>query len=548
MLKKNITRAESLALAKDLGLTKYVIVDKLIEDLQIDQDKEINLLFVTTVKEVAECLLSQNLGIEARLQSDRVFKLKACYGNSGCTILTEYGELAVNDDLLKKALISSLKDIECSMEVPIERLKNMSLTLIYTPEYKYIDNDTWRYLMLKSDKTILILSANHLLYTGEQEFIHSHVIPFYSPSRLVFGIGNAQYIKSAEWTDAVARVHMQIDEKYIVFPVFTEELSNERRSRYPESDLTIDLILSNVHQNLIDLRKAHFEDLDAYKSSVLEAALINLKSELERSLDTESADASAVEMDQNMLIESRNHLESSISLFLESPLVAKYRTAVEQFTVLLKNSLKEDIQISTNIKQDSRALPRYLTAIWEQFSEYQNLELYSEFEREASMLIDMMNLDLRHITRNIRNFEIKSDIKEKLDSAYSVHTFFARKTSSGNGLTDALTIGGLLATIFTPYGLVAVLASELVKIAGKESIDNEYKKVIAEKISDVIECNKEELIRQSDRNFTMVAEQFHNEIMNYYDEVIGSIGDTLNKEKERLAHAAETIDIINKYI
>ena len=164
------------------------------------------------------------------------------------------------------------------------------------------------------------------------------------------------------------------------------------------------------------------------------------------------------------------------------------------------------------------------------------------------MLIDMMNLDLRHITRNIRNFEIRSDIKEQLDSAYSVHTFFARKTSSGNSLTDALTIGGLLATIFTPYGLVAVLASEMVKIAGKESIDNEYKKVIAEKISDVIERNKEELIRQSDRNFTIVAEQFHNEIMNYYDEVMRSIEDALNKEKERLAHAAETIDIINKYI
>ncbi len=548
MLKKNLTREESLALATDLGLTKYIAVDKLMEGLQIGQNKVINVCVVTTDKEVAECVLRDDLALDARLCSDFVLKLKAGYGASDSTVVTEYGELSVDKDLLTKTLKSSKKDVECTLTVPNERLKNLCLTLIYAPEYNSLDHDTWRCMMLETDKTILILSANHILYTGEQDFIRSLVVPFHSPSRLLFGIGNAQHIKSAEWADAVARVHMQLGEDYCVFPIFTEEISAERRSRYVGCDVTLDAILNETQQTLIELRKTHFDDLNAYKASVLEASLVALKEKLEGSSASGGADARTAQMDQQMLAASREHLANNISLFLESPLAAKYRTAVEQFAELLKESLKEDVQASKDIKQDARALPRYLSAIWEQFSEYQNQELYQEFERESALLIDMMNLDLRHITRNIHNIDIKDGVKESLDSAFSVHTFFARKTSAGNGLTDALTIGGLLATIFTPYGLAAVLASEVVKVVGKKSMDNDYKKILSEKIADVIERNKEELLRQADRSFAMAAENFRKEIMNYYDEVMVSINAALAEEQERLAHANETIEMINELI
>jgi hypothetical protein len=549
MLKKSLSREESLALATDLGLTKYIDVDNLIESLQIGQNKETNLLIVTSDKEVAECMLKNNLGIDAQLQSDCVLKMKACYGNSNYSIMDEYGELSVDVELLKKTLSSKRKETECTVEVLNEKLKNLSLMLVYTPEYSLIDKDSWRYMMLEADKTIIVFSGNHILYTGEREFIHSQVIPFYSPSRLIFGIGNAQYIKSKEWPDAVARIHMHTNEGSRVFPIFTEELSKERFNRYEGSDVTLDTILEETQQNLIDLRKAHFDDIDAYKSFELETSLVELKSELERKMAAGRENASSAEIDQKLLSESRKRLESNISLFLESPLLAKYRTALEQFAELLKDSLREDIQASANIKQDARSLPRYLSAIWEQFSDYQNIGLYNEFEREVSVLIDMMNIDLRHVTRNIRSIEIDDDIKKQLDSAFNVHTFFARKTNPGNSLTDALTIGGLLASLFvTPYGIAAILASEIVKIAGKESIDNEYKKALSQKITDVVERNKEELLRQADQSFALVAESFRKEIMNYYDEIIASVNEALNEEKERLAHATETIEIINELI
>lgn len=548
MLKKNLKKEEALALATDLGLTQYIAIDNLIDGLQIGQNKAINVCVVTTDRAVAEYVLHDDLGIDAQLNSNYVLKLKACYGNFGCSIVTEYGELSIDKDLLKKTFVSSQKDVECAVEVPNERLKNLKLTLIYTPEYNCINNDTWRCMMLESDRTILVLSANHILYTGELEFIRSLVTPSHSPSRLTFGIGNAQYIRSSEWDDAIARVHLLTNEQYKVFPIFTEVISEERRSRYIGYNVTLDSILNDTQQELIALRETHFNDLDTYKSSVLEASLIKLKNELERYVANGIANTSSVELDKNIVAESKKHIEGKISLFLETPLIAKYRTAVEEFTELFKVSLKEDVQASENIKQDARSLPRYLTAIWEQFTEHQNMELYNEVKRNFSALIDWMNLDLRHITRNIRNIEIKNDVKQQLDSAFSVHTFFARKTNAGNSFTDALTIGGLLTSVFTPWGLAAILTSEVIKIAGKESIDNDYKKVLIEKIADVIERNKEELILQAGNNFAIITENIRGEIINYYDEIMKEIKDALNKEKERLAHATETIETINKII
>lgn len=548
MLKKNLTREESLALATDLGLTQYLAVDNLIDGLQIGQNKEINVCVVTTNKAVAEYILQNDLDIDAQLNSNDVLKLKACYGNPEYSIVTEYGELSIDKDLLKKTFISNRKKIECTVKIPNERLSNLRLTLIYIPEYNCIDNDTWRCMMLEADRTILVLSANHILYTGELEFIRSLVIPFYSPSRLTFGIGNAQYIRSFEWNNTIDRIRTLIDEQYSVFPIFTEDISEERRSRYAEYDVTLDSILNDTQQKLIVLRESHIKDLETYKSSVLEASLTELRIELERCVTVGFANTSSFELDKRAVSESRKHIEGRISLFLEAPLIAKYRAAVEEFTELLKVSLMEDIQASEDIKQDVRSLPRYLTAIWEQFTEYQNMELYNEVKRGFSALIDWMNQDLCHITRNIRNIEIKRDVKEQLDSAFSVHTFFARKTNAGNGFTDALTIGGLLASVFTPWGLAAILTSELIKIVGKESIDNDYKNVLIEKIAEVIERNKEELISQAGSNFKMITENIRCEIMNYYDEIMNSIADTLDKEKERLAHAAETIENITKLI
>lgn len=252
---------------------------------------------------------------------------------------------------------------------------------------------------------------------------------------------------------------------------------------------------------------------------------------------------------KRFIIKSKKHIEDSVNLFLETPLLAKARHSINEFTKLFKESIKEDISESKNIREDAKAMTRYLSFIWEQFVEAQNNILYKEFEQETAMLMDMMHIELRHITHNIQDIGIQDVIKQKMKSAYSVNTFFSRKTSAGNDLTDALTIGGIISgLLISPVGFVAIAASEIIKVTNKDSIDNKYKEELKDKVEETIEENKETILRQAEQRFKLVSKDFHDEIIKYYDEIIKSFKVIINEENEKIAKATEILEKINSVI
>lgn len=545
MLKKRLTKEESISLANDLNLTSYIDVSNLIDALNIEQVKETKVCLITTNKEVVETILSEYFDITASLCVDSVTKVSVQYGEENYTAITEYGEMFVDKEGFAKVLGTRQDRIDCSLITRNDLLKNIVWSIIYVPEYSKIENDSWLCTLLESDKLIMVLSANHILYTGEKDFINTFVLPYYSASRLHFAIGNAQYIKSAEWPDAIMRVKMQLNDEFDAFPIFTENVSEERKQRYSGCEKKLGTILAETQKSSLDLRVSHCKDLDTYKETLLENLLEQLKEKTEQIKPSDELFTLQAEQVAN----SKKHIEDSISLFLETPLLAQIRTATNHFTKLFKDSLKEDIDASTDIKQDARSLTRYLSEIWERFSEDQNTVLLREFEREASMLFEMMRLDLRHITRDIQNTEIQEGIRRKLENAFSVNTFFSRKTTPGNGLTDALTIGGIIAGIVaTPLGWVAVLASEVIKVVGKESMNNEYKETLKVKIEETIDKNKEDILRQAEIRFKQVSQDFRGEIMKCYDELIASINQIIKNEKERAAKASSILETINSLI
>lgn len=549
MLKKELSQAEMLTLAEDLKLTNYLNLDKLVKSLHIDKNKNTKVLVLTSDKNTANYILRDFIGISAYISTDEKFELEAGYGTPGYSITTEYGEMSIEEELLSKAISSNKASIACSITKPNDSLKNINFTFVYVSEYDVVDDDTWRCLLLESDLAIMISAAHHILYSGEQEFINRYILPVFSPSRLYFGIGGVQNIRATEWPDAIARVRLQFEKEIAVFPIFTEKVSEERRTRFEGNDITLPTILSELQSNLIELRHQHILDIEAFESHVLEECLNNLKINLETLRNNSSESAVNAQKDKAMLEQSKTHIKDNISLFLESPLMAKYRESIEEFSKKFITSLQEDILSSTDIKKDSKALPRYLAAIWGQVGQSINRELYSEFQKEASILLDMMQLDLRHITRNIKNVDISADINGMLENAFNVHTFFARKSTPGNGLTDALTIGGLIATfVFPIQGIAAIVGSELIKVFGKETIDKSQKAVLCEKISEVINNNKDDLLRQADGNFAKIAENFNKEISAYYDEIIASVLNSISEESEILAEATEKIELINSYI
>ena len=225
------------------------------------------------------------------------------------------------------------------------------------------------------------------------------------------------------------------------------------------------------------------------------------------------------------------------------------RNATDEFATLLNRSLAEDIDASQDIKQDARSLTRYLSAVWTQFTDDQNQTVYGEFEKEAKMLLEMMDLDLRNITHSIQSLEAQGAIKKKIASSFGVNTFFSRKTTSGNSTTDALTIGGVLAGIFvTPLGWVAVAASEIVKIVGKDSMNEEYKRTLKSKVAEIIDKNKADILGKAEMRFKQVSADFKTEIMKYYDEILSSVNQIVKDEEEKASKASETIETINSLI
>lgn len=549
MLKKKLTNDEFISLANDLNLNSYIELNNLIEALNIEQTKETKICLVTTNIEVVESILFEYFDIKASLIRDVVTQIHVQYGDENYTAITEYGEMFVNKEGFVKILNTRRDGIECSFMMHNKLLKNIILNIIHVPEYNKIDDNSWRCKLLESDKLIMVLNASHILYTAEKKFIQDFITSYYSSSRLHFAIGNAQYIRSTEWFDATMRIKMQLNETFDAFPIFTEAISKERRLRYSGSENTFGKILEETQRNSLNLRIAHLKDLDTYKEEFFKEQLNQLKEKMLREKSSSESTAMLAGVNEEYVIESQKHITDKINIFIESPLLANISTAINEFSALLKISLKEDIDASTDIKQDARSITRYLSEIWGQFSENQNTVLLHKFEYEVSLLFDMMRLDLKRITDNINNTEVQERIKKKLENAFSVNTFFSRKTTQGNGLTDALTIGGVITGIVvTPLGWIAVLASEIIKIVGKESMNNEYKETLKLKIEEIIDKNKEDILSQAEIRFKQVSQEFQNDIIQFYNELLLSIKQIIKEEKEHIEKISSILETINSLI
>ena len=546
-MKKKLTKGEALEVAGRLDLTRYADIDCLIDSLHIEHNKEISVCVVTTDKRSAEQLLSTLAGLDLRLGFDTTFKAERRHGEREYTLSGRYGELCVDEEQFRSAVAHG--DTESVVVVENDLLKNLRLTLVYAPEYNSVDTDTWRCMLLGADRAVLVVNANRILGQREQRFVSELMTPIFSPSRLSVGIGNAQYVPVGEWEESVERVRRIMDREHTVFPIFTDEVPEELRAAYSGSEITPAAILEQTCRNAMAFREQHVEDLDRYRSTVLEEELTRKRQTVESLRRHADEAVKSLESDIALLGRSRSHIENYIDLFLKTPLVARYREEAERFAQLLTKSLTEDIERSADIKRDAKALPRYLTYVWDQFTDDCNSSLSKVFERETSTIVDMMGLDLKRVARDIGRIDLDSDLGRHLEGAFSVHTFFARKTTAGNGLTDALTIGGVISTIFcAPVGIAAILSSELIKVFGKKKFDREYKEELSRKIAGIVDGNKNELLAQASANFGRVADAYRKEIMGYYDDTTERVRTILAEEMSRLAKVSETVDYIDTLI
>lgn len=544
-----LDRTQMVAIANELYMESYPRFNNLIVGLELEKIHNLNLRYVFNNSEVLTDLLAAEFDIDLRVNHSNTLLLSVQYGDNRCDLNTEYGVISVEIERLSEYLVVPHGIVESSLYIQDERLKNLSLNLLYISEYSQLDEDSWRSILLQDDYLILVLDSSHVLYVGEKNFIQDIVQPIFSPQRLSIGLYNVEHVKSSEWIDIIRIVNLKLEAEYRVFPVFSKEVSHRIRERYAYHENSLIGLLMEMKTQTLELRTLHHVEVFTYEQRLFKQELLHVLGSLEKKQASNKENLQHFQFNQETIEKSRKNIENNISLFLESPSTAIFRTSIQDFSKVLNTSLVADINASENIKQDAKVLTRYLTYVWEEFLNNQNQILNESFRKQVASLFLMMKLDMDKIIEGISNEDILTKIQKKIEEYYNVNSFFSRKTSGSNGLTDMLTIGGLILGICgIPVGWGAMLASEVIKMFRHCSMDEELKKELIVKIPAVIEKNTLEIQKQAERRFKEVSEMFKAEILIYYDELLNLTIELLETEEKNIENAQQTIEYINKVL
>lgn len=544
-----LDRTQMVAIANELHMESYPRFNNLIVGLELEKMHNLNLRYVFNKPDVLKDFLTAEFDIDLRVHHSNTLLLSVKYGDNRCDLNTEYGAISVETERLSEYLAVPHGIVESSLYIQDERLKNLSLNLLYISEYSQLDEDSWRSILLQDDYLVLALDSSHALYVGEKNFIQDIVQPIFSPQRLSIGLYNVELIKSSEWIDIIKIVNLKLEAEYRVFPVFSKEVSCKIRERYAYHEDSLIGLLMETKTQTFELRTLHHVEVLAYEQKLFKQELLHMLGSLEKKQVSNKENFQHFQFNQDTIEKSKRNIENNISLFLESPSTAIFRTSIQDFSKALNTSLVADIHVSENIKQDAKALSRYLTYVWEEFLADQNQILNESFRKQVASLFLMMKLDMDKIVEGMSNEEIQTKIQKKIEEYYNVNSFFSRKTSGSNGLTDMLTIGGLILGICgLPVGWGVMLASEVIKMLGHRSMDEELKKELAIKIPAIIEKNTLEIQKQAEHRFKDVSEMFKAEILTCYDDLLNSTKELIEIEERNIEKAQQTIEYINKVL
>lgn len=537
------------SLSQKLGMKKYPEIENLFYMIKDNQSKNIRVRIVTTYKTFVESYLTQLIGQEVSLRNDSYIDADISYGNDDYSVCSKYGEIGVDVDGLIGYLASTEEEKKIAISKSAQGLKNVTLSIMQIENYREMDDVTWIGNLMQDDILVLCIDPYHVLYQDELRWIESCVLPLFSEKRFFIVVNSVQNVSSTEWGQIVNHITLKLGKNITVIPYFTERISDQRRTKYINNDFNVDNIVENIGKDAVNIRNSHYCDMENF----LISSFVDEAKDIREELQNEYCQSSNIYVEEGknteIIADSRKRVEENISLFIESPTLARFNSDINKFSEDFVRSLSEDIDASTDIKLDSRSMPRYISAIWEQYIQEQNNIEYEIFQTQTQNILDMIWIDLDKLSKNIRSTKIQGNIKEMFSKSFSVNSFFARNAYANNGLTGILTMGGALVAAFvTPVGLVGVLAAELIKVATKDSREAEIKSILKEKVCNIIEQNKNDIVKQAEERFSLVSKEFRQQIKTFYDELETDIAKLVETEQYRMNNSQELISKIDNII
>lgn len=537
------------SLSQEFGMRKYPEIENLFHVVKENQPKNIQIRIVTTCKTFVESYLTQLIGQEVLLSNDSKIDVHINYGDDNYSVCSKYGDIGVDVDGLVSYLSSTEKDKKIAISQSTQVFKNITLSVMQLENYREFDDVSWIGNLMQDDILVLCIDPYHVLFQDELRWIESCILPIFSEKRFYIVVNSVQNVSSTEWGQIVNHITLKLGKEINILPYFTEEISDQRRVKYINNDIDIENIIKQTGKDAVNIRNSHYNDMENF----LISSFVNEAKDIRGELQNEYCQSSSLYIEEGKNVEiisdSRKRVEENIGLFIESPTLARFNSDINKFSEDFVSSLSEDIDASTDIKLDSRSMPRYISAIWEQYIQEQNNIEYEIFQTQTQNILDMIWVDLDKLSKNIRSTKIQGNIKEMFSKSFSVNSFFARNAYANNGLTGILTMGGALVAAFvTPVGLVGVLAAELIKVATKDSREAEIKSILKEKVCNIIEQNKKDIVKQAEERFSLVSKEFRQQIKTFYDELETDIAKLVETEQYRMNNSQELISKIDNII
>lgn len=545
----NMDLSQMKSLSQEIRMKKYPEIENLFYMIKDNQSKSIRIRIVSTCEAFVESYLTQIIGQDVRLINSTNIEAEIVYGGNNFSVYSQYGEIGVDTDGLIGYLSSTNEKKKIAIAKSTPSLKNVTLNLMQVEDYRKMDVVTWIGNLMLDDILVLCIDPYHVLYQDELRWIESCVLPLFSEKRFFIVVNSVQNVSSTEWGQIVNYITLKLGKNITVIPYFTEGISDQSRTKYINNDFNVDNIVENIGKDAVNIRNSHYCDMENF----LISSFVDEAKDIREELQNEYCQSSNIYVEEGknteIIADSRKRVEENISLFIESPTLARFNSDINKFSEDFVRSLSEDIDASTDIKLDSRSMPRYISAIWEQYIQEQNNIEYEIFQTQTQNILDMIWIDLDKLSKNIRSTKIQGNIKEMFSKSFSVNSFFARNAYANNGLTGILTMGGALVAAFvTPVGLVGVLAAELIKVATKDSREAEIKSILKEKVYNIIEQNKNDIVKQAEERFSLVSKEFRQQIKSFYDELEADIAKLVETEQYRMNNSQKLISKIDSII
>lgn len=412
------------------------------------------------------------------------------------------------------------------------------------------ESKEWKEILAGTDYIILVLNAVALLSEPERKFIKDIIIPYFGLERVVILLNKIDLIPEDEKSSISELVKKFLGsfESQPILIDFSADKINQSDNKLIETgyEALINLLKSDLFKNFSHLKLAAIRQTLEICLTELEQAAA-LQNSLITTNEADIEDLLNKIKSKNQWLERRiekahNKVEAFINTIIKEQLLRE----IENFSLILKEQLDDEIMPIEDITTIKKYLPGYLEALWVEFFNAQQINLRNQIMEEVKRIHETVKEDLKEFIGDTGN-NFPNILNEFDPSPTNMVNFLMpqRATNNISNVATTLQLGGfLLLAINFPVGLTSIGAGTITRIISKKSIQNSEKEAIVKSAVNTIKELEAQIKKQVNNNFSELTNQLKSAITDLYNQQIDHIRNELEnslKSQQKIITKKEDI-------